>query len=231
LDGLVRRPSGVYVARLAVPLRLRGTVAKRELIASTGCRDLPLAKIVASEILAGWRRRLHDLDRLHAGMDLEQITVGHPSLSGGGFLPLAEAAGASGLDEDALLRACGDGRLGLHFRASRVRGYVVAFDALDRQPTPEGGGLIVPDRAHMPPSAVDSVESGILTVGLDAEDASDLAHALLRDGHIEVVMFRLPGRVGVGFVPDNVVTMTRYVVVKVVEGGRSRVVRRSDTRV
>ena len=52
MDSIFRRKNGVYFARLVVPVRLRLVVGKTELIASTGVRDLYLAKIVGAEILA-----------------------------------------------------------------------------------------------------------------------------------------------------------------------------------
>jgi hypothetical protein len=56
VNGIFRRKSGIYFARLAVPAALRAAVGKRELIASTGLRDLTLAKVVAGAIVSGWRR-------------------------------------------------------------------------------------------------------------------------------------------------------------------------------
>ena len=63
MDGIVRRPSGVYVARVSVPERLRHVVGKTELIASTGVRDLPVARIVGGYQLATWRQRFLELGR------------------------------------------------------------------------------------------------------------------------------------------------------------------------
>jgi len=54
VDGIFRRKSGIYFARLVIPLGLRAAVGKRELIASTGVRDQALAKVIAGGVLAGW---------------------------------------------------------------------------------------------------------------------------------------------------------------------------------
>jgi hypothetical protein len=58
------------------------------------------------------------------------LVAGSPFLSGGGWLPLSEAVGLSGISRDQLLRAA-EGTLKLFCRLSRVRGYVVALDELE----------------------------------------------------------------------------------------------------
>jgi hypothetical protein len=55
VDRVFRRKSGVYFARLVVPAKPRHIIGKTELIATTGVRDLALAKIVGVEILSSWR--------------------------------------------------------------------------------------------------------------------------------------------------------------------------------
>lgn len=47
MQNLFRRPSGIYVLRLAVPAPLRYIVGKREIVATTGTRELTIAKMVA----------------------------------------------------------------------------------------------------------------------------------------------------------------------------------------
>jgi len=89
---LKRRESGVYVVRLVVPGWLRGAAGQREVHRSTGCRDLPLARIVASEITAEWNRRLIQFRR----MDPEKLTRGSVDLLGDGLLPLTQAASTLG---------------------------------------------------------------------------------------------------------------------------------------
>ena len=93
---MYRRPSGVYVVRLAVPQRLRHQVGRRELHVSTGLRDWPLAKIAAARILLELRQRLMTLD-------IESLAVRSPLLSGDGLLSIPDAAKAIGLAESALL--------------------------------------------------------------------------------------------------------------------------------
>ena len=47
MQNLFRRASGVWVARLAVPKRLRHVLWRSEFIESTNTRDLAIAKLVA----------------------------------------------------------------------------------------------------------------------------------------------------------------------------------------
>lgn len=93
---MYRRPSGVYVVRLAVPQRLRQQVGRRELHVSTGLRDWPIAKIAAARILIELRQRLMTLD-------IESLAVPSPLLGGDGLLSIPDAAKAIGLPESALL--------------------------------------------------------------------------------------------------------------------------------
>jgi hypothetical protein len=103
VDGLIRRQSGVYVARLSIPERHRQHLGKLEFIASTGTRELAVARIVSGQLLAAWRRRIYDLDHLSAGMDILQLTTGSPLLSAGGYVSIAQASKLSGLDPDEIL--------------------------------------------------------------------------------------------------------------------------------
>lgn len=76
MENLQRRASGIYVARLTVPERLRHLVGKRELIATTGTSQRPVAKLVAGALLARWRQQLFDLERLaRAGDCMNHDTI------------------------------------------------------------------------------------------------------------------------------------------------------------
>jgi hypothetical protein len=61
---LFRRPSGIYVLRIAVPVQLRSLFNKREIAATTGTRELTIAKIVASAQVAQWQQCFFDSSRL-----------------------------------------------------------------------------------------------------------------------------------------------------------------------
>lgn len=199
MEGLFRRPSGIYFARLAVPVRLRAVVGQTELIGSTGVRDLSLARIVGGELLTQWRKRLRDLERLQLNMnlDLEQLTVGSPVLaSGTGTLPIAQAAAASGLSAEALLREAVDGRLALFVRLSNCRGALVRYEDLHRNPD---GGWDVPQPAFMPSGAIETLFTGVVQI----IDAREVAAQLLAGDVPEHVLFGQPGDKLTAFAPDD----------------------------
>lgn len=122
MQNLERRPSGVYVARLTIPMRLRTAVGARVFVASTGSRNLAVAKLIAAEQIARWRRHLFELDRLSLlGLSMTPENIlkmadGHPLLAAGGYLPLTEAAVVVGLSPQDLLRQAAEGRLALYCR-------------------------------------------------------------------------------------------------------------------
>jgi hypothetical protein len=117
VDNIFRRESGIYFARLVVPARLRQIIGKIELIASTGIRDLSVAKIVGAEIPSSWRRHLLELDRLF--VDIVQLSIGSPILGAAGLLPLRDAAHASGMDLELLLREAAQKRLPLYYQPGK----------------------------------------------------------------------------------------------------------------
>lgn len=122
MDNLLRRPSGIYVARLTIPARLRPILGSREFVASTGSRSRTMAKVVASELLAAWRRKLWEIERLQlpaALMNYDSILKlvdGSPVLRSGSYLPIEQAAAAMGLEVTDLLRQAADGHLHLYCR-------------------------------------------------------------------------------------------------------------------
>ena len=60
MQRVFRRPSGIYVFRLAVPVQLRQVFGKTEVIDSTGTRELAMATIVVSAMATQWRQRFCD---------------------------------------------------------------------------------------------------------------------------------------------------------------------------
>jgi integrase len=213
VQGLHRRPSGIYVARVVVPPALRPVLGRRELIASTGSTSRQAALVIASETLARWRRCLHDLGRLvatNAPMDaaeLLKIADGSPVLLAAGHVPLVAAGVASGLGVDRLLREAAGGGLGLFWRAAGVDGYLVPFKVL-KVDDPALGTRIVPQPENMPDVAVTNRAVGVLA--LPANDVPAVANRLLSDaGLVAVVAFDAPDRPGWLFVPDAVVHVGR----------------------
>ena len=212
MQNLLRRPSGIYVVRLTVPERLRALVGKRELVATTGSRDLQLAKIVASTMLAQWRRRFFDLDRLAASnIPVNQDTIikiaeGHPLLLTAGCMPLDHASAASGIDASALLRRAMDNHLTVFYRLGGVAGHLVPFEEF-KVDDPEIGTRLVPHPHEMPERAQAHVAHGPLA--LPRDDAPSVIGALLAGADdVGVVVFE-SGRAGIAFVPGAVVQVRR----------------------
>ena len=174
MQNLFRRPSGSYVLRLTVPVHLRQVIGKREIIVTTGTSELCIAKMVAGALATQWRQRFFESERLlslstNRSMPYQEIlklAQGHPLLLAGGHLQLSHAASASGITVTDLLRASGNGRLGLYVRPGGVRGYLLPLGALDFDDPAMGfaGGFVVPGEAQMPASAVEGsvaiVEAG-----------------------------------------------------------------------
>jgi len=198
-----RRPSGIYFARLVVPFRLRQLIGKTEFVATTGTRDLALAKIISGELVASWRRQLRAVSGL-ASMDLVQVSIGAPVLQGDGLLPIATAAAASGFEVDDLLRLAADGRMSLFLAPSGVSGYLLPIDVLDRDP--ESGGYDVPPAKQMPETAVATVQPGVLRIS--GSDRRVVHEELTHGRECTLMLFELAGRPGLVFAPGGGIRLT-----------------------
>lgn len=201
MEGLFRR-GGVWYARLVIPARLRQAAGRTEFVASTGVREPVLAKVVAAELLAAWRRKLHDFSRLASGsMNLEQVAVGHPRLAAVGYLSISEAAEFAGLDEELLLQAAGEGQLRLYVHAADIDGWLFPSDALTRYIDDAGTELIVPSVDAMPgvTGAARLQYAGMLLV----RAAHTAASLLLADKPVEAFCFDLQDRPGYCFRPAS----------------------------
>jgi integrase len=182
MQNLERRPSGIYVARLTIPSRLRSIVGSAVFIASTGTRHLPMAKLVAGELLAGWRRQLFDLERLALAStsmnenSIVRIADGHPLLRSPGYLPLLQAAAVLGLSADDLLRKVADGGLSLFYRFVGDSGYLTAYHEFEPDDA-ELRTVVVPGVHNRPANSRLHTAFGIFRLLTD--DAMALASALL----------------------------------------------------
>jgi hypothetical protein len=203
LNGLSRR-GGVWYARLAIPSRLRSVLNKTEFVASTGVREPAVALVVAAELLAGWRRRLHDLSRILEGcMDLDRIVAGHPSLLGGGYLAIAEAANVSGFDEASLLRAAADGHLQLYFRCDGRPGHLCSIEEFDRDIGVEGVTWIVPQPEQVSELAIPTFHFGVLRL----REACLCASKFASGGSLDLVLFDLPEDPEQFFAPNRPIAL------------------------
>lgn len=93
---LYRRPSGIYVVRLVVPMRLRPAVRRGEIHVSTSLRDWNAAKLAALKIQMLWREKF-------MALDIERLTTVTPLLKGEGLISIIEAARVIGITEGELL--------------------------------------------------------------------------------------------------------------------------------
>jgi integrase len=197
VDSIFRRKSGVYFARLVVPSRLRQILARTELIATTGVRDVVLAKIVGAEILNSWRRRFLELDRVP--MDIVQLKIGSPKLAQPGFLSLREAAAASGLDTDFLLDSASQRRLRLYYQPGQLHGYAIPYK--DLEPEGQEPGFVVPLPADMPSSARPLPAVGMLR--LSAQDVPLIATDLAAGKSCRLMLFEFPSNPSEAFAPSG----------------------------
>lgn len=226
MQNLSRRSSGVYVTRLTVPERLRPVIGKRELIASTGVRELALAKIVATVQLAQWRRQFFELERARLSLSMNhdtllKIATGDPVLAHGGYLTLGRAAAACGLEEEQLLRVAASGKLGLHLRLSGVPGVLIPLSLLPVEP---GIGIReIPVRSRMPAEAVDHYATGVFV--LDRGDAPSIAEAFLTGDESASVVLLLGGTPDQVFVPDDALVIAKDALE--VEGSEVESIRRA----
>lgn len=125
---LYRRPSGIYVVRLAVPIRLRSEIGRTEVHVSTGLREPGAAKIAALKIQAEWRERFMTVD-------IAKLTNSSPLLHGGGLIALPGAADAIGLSLRDLLPELLNERAPLITQATGWHGWrVINILAIERGP-------------------------------------------------------------------------------------------------
>jgi integrase len=214
MHNLFRRPSGIWVARLAVPARLRQVLGRHEFIQSTRTTDPAIGKLIGSALLAGWRRQLLDADRATGRnlMDIEDETLlrivdGTPALLGAIHLPLPVAAAASGIGVDELLRQAAVGGMPLFVRHVAAAGHVLPYQDLPVDDA-ELGTRLVPEPADMPASARRDQARGALPL-LD-DDARHAANTWLVDPEAQLTFHLLDaGRAGWVFAHDAAPTLTR----------------------
>lgn len=197
---LYRRPSGIYSVRLIVPERLRQVIGKAEFVASTGSRQLFVAKVIGTALLAQWRARFAELSPLPIKMDIKQVSLGSPLLSTAGFLPIAMAAQYSGLEVSELLSEVRNGTLGLFYRAVGLDGNRVSVEELPQDTDGHQWTCVVPPPNQMPATAVHVCLTDVL--GISTADCPAIATVLLNGGKAEVVLFECLDVPGIVFAPD-----------------------------
>jgi integrase len=202
MSSYLARRGGIWWVRLVVPVRLRDAVGRREFIQSSRTHELPIAKLVASVLLVGWRQQLLKLDSHTMSSDVLKLVDASPILSGTGWVSLGEAASLSGISQDQLLRAVEKGKLGLFSRLFQVSGYVLAMDALDLNDPSAGraGGVVIPQSSVMPSHALETTQNGALRLSDSVGVASVILACSLQS--VEIVSFDVPGQPGMLFAPD-----------------------------
>jgi hypothetical protein len=136
------RRGGIWWARLVVPVSLRVAAGRREFIQSCHTHELAIAKLVASVLVADWRRYLLGLESTPMTIDVLKPVGSSPILSGDGWVPLSEAVGLSGISRDQLLRAATNGTL-------KLFGRVLEFTLFSRQISTSSSKLSEYHRAQL----------------------------------------------------------------------------------
>lgn len=208
MDGFYRR-GDVWWARLAVPARLRSMVGRREYVQSTRTTDKHAGRVIASALLAEWRRRLFMLEGGRVeDSQVRKLIGGAPALALGGHLTLRRAIELLGFELGDLLRAAAAGRLRLSCRMppSAGAGYLVERSALELVDTEMGraGGVVIPHKA--PLGSFPAHVAGRL---LPVPDSALVAGIVLSGGLDAVVLLALeaPERAGWLFVPEPAITV------------------------
>lgn len=212
MQGLFRRPSGIYFLRISVPKLLRNIFGKCEVIDSTGTTELAIAKMVAGSQAAQWRQRFFNAGRLASlasplmtnDQELIRIAQGHPLLHTDGHLTLQQASNASGLSSSVLLKEAASTGLSLFIRAAHTRGYLVPLRDLDLADPEIGsaGGHDLPDESRLPASAVAHISTGMLKIAVS--DLPGVATALLASSNpFPVHAFDVPEKPGLLFLPTT----------------------------
>lgn len=171
-----------------------------------------MAKVVASELLAAWRRKLWEIERLQlpaALMNYDSILKlvdGSPVLRSGSYLPIEQAATAMGLEVADLLRQAADGHLHLYCRLLGKPGYTAKFS--DFEPDdPEYGTVLVPTLENRPPGSKVLQATGMYRIPRDETDA--IAGRLLAGKPADVVALEVVGAESehLAFVPEGALSV------------------------
>jgi hypothetical protein len=205
MEGMFRR-GGIWWARLAVPARLRPQAGRREFIQSTRTHDHAVGKLIATVLLAEWRRKLLEWEGQSLDNDkLLRLVEGNPAFSIAQHITVREASEATGLNQDDLMRAASSGKLGLFTSLGpTVHGHVLPMTELELDDPALGaeGGVIVPRAPYMPALAQ---EARFFCQTLRITDSQAFAKAILADGldRIEIMLLEAQKPAGWVFVPSE----------------------------
>ncbi|WP_085035891.1 DUF6538 domain-containing protein, partial [Cronobacter sakazakii] len=149
-DNLYRRPSGIYVLRITVPVRYRALIGQREIHASTRTTHLANARAIAARLLEKWYASLEEFRQV----DKEKIRGNAPLLTGAGKISLALFCDSFGVGVETVVQHLLADNVPLYALVSNQRGFLIDdFSTLERDP--DTHGFVLNNVAH------DGVEAAV----------------------------------------------------------------------
>ncbi|WKA63179.1 site-specific integrase [Pectobacterium aroidearum] len=134
-DNLYRRPSGIYVLRITVPVRYRSLIGQREIHASTRTTHLANARAIAARLLEKWYASLEEFRQV----DKEKIRGNAPLLTGAGKISLALFCDSFGVGAETVVQHLLAANVPLYALVSNQRGFLIDdFSTLERDPDTHG---------------------------------------------------------------------------------------------
>ena len=134
-DNLYRRPSGIYVLRIIVPVRYRALIGQREIHASTRTTHLANARAIAARLLEKWYASLEEFRQV----DKEKIRCNAPLLTGAGKISLALFCDSFGVGVETVIQHLLADNVPLYALVSNQRGFLIDdFSTLERDPDTHG---------------------------------------------------------------------------------------------
>lgn len=134
-DNLYRRPSGIYVLRITVPVRYRALIGQREIHASTRTTHLANARAIAARLLEKWYASLEEFRQV----DKEKIRGNAPLLTGAGKISLALFCDSFGVGVETVVQHLLADNVPLYALVSNQRGFLIDdFSTLERDPDTHG---------------------------------------------------------------------------------------------
>ncbi|MDK1239419.1 site-specific integrase [Cronobacter sakazakii] len=134
-DNLYRRPSGIYVLRITVPVRYRALIGQREIHASTRTTHLADARAIAARLLDKWYASLEEFRQV----DKEKIRGNAPLLTGAGKISLTLFCESFGVGVETVIQHLLTDNVPLYALVSNQRGFLINdFSTLERDPDTHG---------------------------------------------------------------------------------------------
>lgn len=134
-DNLYRRPSGIYVLRITVPVRYRALIGQREIHASTRTTHLADARAIAARLLDKWYASLEEFRQV----DKEKIRGNAPLLTGAGKISLTLFCESFGVGVETVIQHLLTDNVPLYALVSNQRGFLIDdFSTLERDPDTHG---------------------------------------------------------------------------------------------